>query len=119
VVIKYMYHTCKKTNLSILMVMVSWEPIPIYIVLKTSKNWSNKHIWNCGFFVAIYCWKQNKKLKVNEFQIFLINEYTTHILIRENAKLDIFKKSSISLGWNVPHRIPYDGTSAIIDSIVL
>jgi hypothetical protein len=58
-----------------------------------------------------------KKLKVNEFQIFLINQYTTHLLERENAKLDIFKKSSISLGCNVPHGIPYDGTFAIIDSI--
>jgi hypothetical protein len=36
---------------------------------------------------------------------------------RENAKLDIFQKSSISLGCNVPHGIPYDGTFAIIDSI--
>ncbi len=74
-------------------------------------------IWNCGFFVAIYSWKQNKKLKVNEFQIFWINQYTTHVLERENAKLDIFQKSSISLGCNVQHGIPYDGTFAIIDSI--
>jgi hypothetical protein len=47
---------------------------------------------------------------------YLINQYTTHLLERENAKLDIFQKSSISLGCNVPHRIPYNGTFAIIDS---
>lgn len=48
--------------------------------------------------------------------MFLINQYTTHLLERENAKLDIFQKYSISLGCNVPHRIPCNGTFAIIDS---
>jgi hypothetical protein len=36
-------------------------------------------------------------------------------LEREKGKLDTFQKSSISLGCNFPHGIPYDGTFAIID----
>jgi len=49
----------------------------------------------------------------------LVNQYITHLLERENVKLGIFQKSSISLDCNVPHRILYDGTYAIIDSISL